>query len=108
MVLTFQSTIAESFELIGTDARGRRRIATASKAPQDFYWQLELRHPSGDRWEGRYHGNSGVLDALAELLNSRDQQFKQDAARGDRPRADLADPNRAVNEAVAPITRSRA
>jgi hypothetical protein len=98
MVLTFKSTRPEKFELIGTDEHGRKRVCTAEKFPDDFSWKLQLRHPSGQTWEGAYAGRA-VLDAMSEMLASRDPQYVQDRERGDRPPAGTAtDRNRAVRE----------
>jgi hypothetical protein len=99
MVLTFRSTRPEKFELIGTDEHGRRRVATATKNADEWAWQLELRHPSGQTWAGSYSGKAGILDALATMLNSHDAEFTQDRENGDRPRQVMAtDRNRRVDD----------
>jgi hypothetical protein len=71
MALTFRSSVNETFTLTGMDASGRKRIVTATKSPTDFHWQLRLTHPSGRNWPAQFHGGN-VLDAMAELLTSRD------------------------------------
>ncbi len=106
MVLTFRSSIPESFTLIGVDSDGRKRVCVASKNDDDFHWQLALSHPSGQTWSGSFHGPN-VLDALTEMLASKDSEFKQDRARGDRPHEERFDPNRAVNDGSEPIKRWR-
>ncbi|MES5485948.1 hypothetical protein QMZ05_24610 [Bradyrhizobium sp. INPA03-11B] len=97
MSLTFKSSRPESFRLVGTDANGRTRVATAQKQSGDFYWSLRLEHPSGRNWQAQYHGQA-VLDALGELMRSKDNEYVQDRARGDRPHTDAADLNYAVND----------
>jgi hypothetical protein len=106
MTLTFKSSIPESFRLIGTDPDGRQRMVTASKNPGDFHWRLNLRHPSGENWNAMFHapGGAGILDAMSELMRSKDAEFRQDKARGDRPRERQAfDHNRSVDGYAPPI-----
>jgi hypothetical protein len=105
MVLTFRSSRSEQFHLVGIDDAGRRRVATATKEPGEFYWHLKLSHPSGENWTGRYGGEKGILDALAQLVNDHDGAFRADKARGDRPPAREAyNPPRSVDGGEAPIT----
>ena len=103
MTLTYRSSIPQSFTLIGRDPDGRQRSVTASKGSQDFYWNLHLRHPSGRNWQAQYRGE-GVLDAMSELLNSKDAEFKLDKARGDRPHEEPLDRNRSVDGYAPPIS----
>ncbi|MDN5003896.1 hypothetical protein ACFQZO_23960 [Bradyrhizobium sp. GCM10027634] len=105
MVLTFRSSTPETFQLIGTDADGRRRTVTAVKDSGSRYWDITLRHPSGETWPARYSGDAGILDAMAELLNSKDVQFKQDRGRGDRPPPQPYDHSRSLGDAdgVPPV-----
>jgi hypothetical protein len=98
MVLTFKSTRAEVFTISNTDEHGRTRTVTASKMPDDWNFKLTLRHPSGETWSGTYTGRAGILDAMAEMMTSRDAQFVQDRDRGDRPRPEAVDRNRSVRE----------
>jgi hypothetical protein len=96
---TYRSTIAQAFVLSGRDEFGRVRVAEAVKQSDDRTWQMTLRHPSGQSWQARYSGDVGVLDALAELLNSKNNDYVADRDRGDRPRDVMsADRNRAVRE----------
>ena len=108
MALTYRSSIPESFTIIGTDADGRQRVATATRHSGDFNWRLNLRHPSGEFWEGSYRApggsNAGVIDALGELMRQKDQAFKIDKARGDRPPPAPRDTSRSVDANVAPIS----
>ena len=104
MALTFRSSINETFTLTGQDADGRKRTVTATK--DGFYWNMRLHHPSGMTWPARFHGPN-VLDAMSELMRSHDVEFKQDRARGDRPRVEPYDYNRPVNDlANAPIVQT--
>lgn len=102
MVLSYRSSTPESFQIIGTDAAGRKRSVTATKHPGDFAWQLRLQHPSGRHWEASYHGNAGIIDAMGELMNSQDAEFRQDKARGDRPHQDGYDHNRSLTDGDIP------
>jgi hypothetical protein len=98
MVLTFKSTRPERFTLVGEDEYGRERICVAEKAPDDWNWSLRLVHPSGEMWEGAYAGRA-ILDAMSEMVASRDPQFVQDRENGDRPRQVMrTDRNRSVDD----------
>jgi hypothetical protein len=102
VTITYRSSIPQQFTLIGRDPDGRQRSVTASKGSQDFYWNLRLQHPSGRNWQAQYRGG-GVLDAMCELLNSKDAEFTADRARGDRPHEEPVDHNRSVEGTPAPI-----
>src|SRR5690242_12145742 len=101
MTLRFKSSTPESFTLIGRDQEGRERRVTATKRSQEFNWNLRLTHPSGENWPATFHGPN-VLDAMAELMRSKDAQYLQDRARGDRPREEPFDHNRSA-DGVAPL-----
>ncbi|MEH2547131.1 hypothetical protein V1283_003776 [Bradyrhizobium sp. AZCC 2262] len=101
MVLTFRSSIPQSFTITGRDADGRTRTAIATREHGDFNWNMRLRHPSGRSWDATYHGEA-VLDALGELITSKDTEYKQDKGRGDRLPQQPYDHNRQVGS-VAPI-----
>jgi hypothetical protein len=96
MVITYRSTIPERFEISNVDQHGRKRSVTATKFSDDFSWNLRLQHPSGKHWDATYAGRAGILDAMGELLTSRDVEFVQDRDRGDRPPAEAPDRNRRV------------
>jgi hypothetical protein len=107
MALTFRSTISEVFKIIGEDSDGSRRVATATKNPSDQRrWDLKLEHPSGRNWTGSFHGPN-VLDALGEMLTSKDIEYKQERNRGHRAEQPRYDGNRRLdelgNEIAAPI-----
>jgi hypothetical protein len=103
MTLTYKSSIPESFVLVGREPDGRERRVVATKESGAFNWNLRLQHPSGESWPGTYHGPNGILDAMAELMRSKDSEFKQDKARGDRPRQPAFDPNRSIDGYAPPI-----
>jgi hypothetical protein len=102
MTLTFRSSIPEEFKIVGRDTSGRERVATARREPGAFNWNMNLQHPSGRSWQATYHGEA-VIDALGELLCSKDGEFKQDKARGDRPHTAPFDGSRRVENMPAPI-----
>jgi hypothetical protein len=105
MVLTFRSTIYETFKIIGEDSDGSRRVAVATKDPANSrQWNLQLTHPSGRAWTGTFHGPN-ILDGLAELLNSKETDYIQAKGRGHRPEQAPFDYNRRISDdaAVAPI-----
>jgi hypothetical protein len=102
MSLTFRSSIPQQFTIQGRDADGRVRTATATREHGDFNWNMRLQHPSGRNWDATYHGEN-ILDALGELIVSKNIEYVQDKGRGDRPHTDQAyDHNRQV-DTVAPI-----
>jgi hypothetical protein len=110
MVLRFKSSTPEQFTLIGRDSHGRERSVTATKHSNDFNWQMRLQHPSGENWQATYHGPGGILDAMSELMRSKDAQFVQDRARGDRPPQRPFDYNRRIEAddfAIGPSDRLR-
>lgn len=105
MVLTFRSSRSETYRIIGEDDDGSRRVAVATRMPgQMARWDLKLEHPSGQNWSGTFTG-SNVLDALGELLVSKEPEYIQSRGRGHRPPQMLRDDNRQVPEAgeFAPI-----
>ena len=101
MSLSYRSSTPQEFTIVGRDPDGRTRIATATRNTGDFNWNMNLQHPSGRNWQATYHGEA-ILDALGELLASKDIEFKQDKSRGDRPHTEPYDHNRQVDTA-API-----
>jgi hypothetical protein len=102
MSLTYRSTIPEEFKIVGRDPDGRTRVATATRASGDNEWDMRLEHPSGRHWSGSFRGEN-ILDALGELIVSKDTEFKQDKARGDRPHTEPYDSNRRIENMPAPI-----
>ena len=107
MVLTFRSTIPERFELRGVDTNGRERVATATRESGNFAWNLRLEHPSGRNWSGSYRGEA-VLDALGELMNSKNTEYLQERGRGYRQEPkQLYDPSVSLPETgeYSPMSR---
>src|SRR4029077_7940553 len=98
MPITYKSTIAQTFVLMGTDEYGRERSVTAVKYSDDWAWQLRLEHPDGSYWTATHTGTAGILDSMSELLNSRNNEFVTGRANGDRQRTMQPDRNRAVDE----------
>lgn len=63
-----------------------------------------LQHPSGRSWRGDFHGPN-VLDALSELLNSKNVEYQQERSRGHKPPpSQLVDRNVKVENMPAPLT----
>jgi hypothetical protein len=104
MALTFRSTTPEQRMIVEQDDNGRQRVAVATR---DYgstrQWNLEVRHPSGERWAGSYTGDTAnVVIALSEMLSRTENDFRGDKSRGDRPKSPAPDYNRRI-EGVAPI-----
>ena len=110
MALTFRSSTPETFRIIGQDSDGGTRVAEATKVPgQTSRWDLRLTHQSGRNWQATFHGPN-VLDALGELMNSKNSEFLQEKARGHRPEPQPYDHNRQLPETgdfspIVPINR---
>lgn len=98
MVLTFRSSRSEVFKIIGEDEDGSRRVAVATRMPgQMARWDLKLEHPSGQNWSGTFTG-SNVLDALGELLVSKESEYIQARGRGHTPAREARDTSVSVDE----------
>jgi hypothetical protein len=108
MVLTFRSSTPETFKIIGEDTDGSRRVAVATRIPgSQARWDLQLQHPSGRAWNGVFNGPN-VLDALGQLLNDKDVEYKQERARGHKPEPQMRDVNHQLPDTgeFAPIVRN--
>src|SRR5260370_17750729 len=103
MSLTFRSSLPQEFVICGRDPDGRTRMATATREHGAFNWNMRLEHPSGRHWEGTYHGEA-VLDALGELLTSKETEFKQAKGCADRPQGQLHDHNPRLDRLPLPPT----
>lgn len=91
MVMTFRSSISQTFKIIAQDTDGTHRIATATQIPGDHRrWNIQLTHPSGRIWKGDFTGPN-VLDGLGELMASKDTEYKQERGRGHRTAPQLHD-----------------
>jgi hypothetical protein len=97
MALTFRSSTPETFQIVGREPNGAQRVATATRVDgSGNRWNMQLQHPSGRSWKGDFHGQN-VLDGLAELLNSKDVEYRQERSRGYRPEAPTRDNSVSVN-----------
>src|ERR1700730_3358726 len=97
MALTFKSSTPESFSIIGREPNGATRVAVATRVDgSGNRWNLSLQHPSGRSWRGDFHGQN-VIDALGELLNSKDVEYRQERSRGYRPEPATRDNSVSVN-----------
>ena len=98
MAITWKSTRAERFWIIGEDEHGRRRSVMAEKSGDDYNWRLKYQHPNYSQ-EGTYSARHGLIDALGEMFAKHDAAFTQAREAGDRPRQEMRrDNNRAVDE----------
>jgi hypothetical protein len=107
VTLTYRSSTPERFAIVGTDTDGSRRVATATRVPgSQARWDLQLEHPSGRAWRGVFNGPN-VLDALGQLLNDKDVEYKQERTRGHKPEPQMRDLNQSLPDTgeFAPIVR---
>jgi hypothetical protein len=90
---TYASTGIERVDVLETYPDGRQRIASATKQADTSNatfpisrWSYEISFPSGRQWSGIVSGpRHEVAAELSRMLRSRDEEFRQDAARGDVP-----------------------
>ena len=104
MVLTFRSTTPETRSIVETDSHGRQRIAIATRDyGSNRQWDLQVRHPNGQTWNGSYTGDTAnLVVALDEMLKRSENDFVSD--KSDRPRSSMQpDRNRSVNDGIAPV-----
>jgi len=98
-MVTFRSSTPEQFHIVGQDSDGTRRVATATRSDSRHdQWNLKLTHPSGRNWNGTFNGPN-VLDALGQMLNDKDQEYRQERGRGHRTKpTSLYDRNSQISE----------
>jgi hypothetical protein len=80
---------------------GRQRVARATQSDYNSrHWDLEVEHPSGEKFVGTFTGGSAddVCVALTQMLMDNENAFRDDKERGDRRRAEPIDRNRAVRD----------
>lgn len=109
MVLTFRSSRSEERVVIERDDNGRQRVARATQSEHNRnHWTLIVEHPNGSSWNASYCGDGlQVVVALADMLGRTEHEYKDAKARGDRRPEPMFDPNRRVNDAIAPIVPVR-
>ena len=74
-------------DITETDEHGRQRTASATNRPgQPHFWNLEVVHPNGQKFEGSLmHGNKReAILGLETMLANTENAFIRDAERGDR------------------------
>jgi hypothetical protein len=111
MPITWKSTGVRQRVIIDREPDGRQRVARATQSDYNGrHWNLEVEHPSGEKFVGTFTG--GTADeasvALVQMLMDREHEFQEDKERGDRRRAEPFDRNRRVDEggnSVAPELR---
>jgi hypothetical protein len=88
MVLTFKSSTPAERILVERGGDGAQRIAKAVQADYNpKMWRLTLEHPSGTKFNGTFYGDGNNVNvALAQLLVEKEAAYKEEAARGHRPR----------------------
>lgn len=101
MALTFKSTRAEERVLIERGKDGSQRVCRAVQADHNpKMWNLTLEHPSGQSWNGTFHGDGNSVQlALIQMAMDREDAYRQEANRGHRPPPQVRDPNVRVDDA---------
>jgi hypothetical protein len=88
MVLTFKSTGLETLIVIDREPDGRQRVGRATQSAHNpRMWDIRIEHPSGSVTPATYHGTkyeAGI--AISDLMNRSENEYRQERARGDRPR----------------------
>lgn len=60
-------------------------------------WNLRLEHPSGEIFNGSFHGDGNTVNlAMSQMMMEKENDYLGDKARGDRP----ATPSRDLNVRV--------
>jgi hypothetical protein len=106
MPLTFRSTGKVEKVLIDRASDGRQRVCKATQSDyNERHWTLHYEVPSGRTKAGTFTGDENtVYVAMAQLMMDNNNNYRDDLARGDRPREPGFDRNRSVSAAVSPIT----
>jgi hypothetical protein len=104
VALTFKSSRPVERVLIERGSDGAQRVC---KARQTDYnpkmWNLTLEHPSGMTWKGTFHGDGNNVNiALAQLLVDKENDYREEAARGHKPRPAPLDCNIPVADMPSP------
>src|ERR1700740_258652 len=88
MALSFRSSSPETRIFIHRQEDGRQRVCRAERHSGERQWKLSLEHPDGQRWSASFNGDQNELPlAIGHLLESKQNEFVQAKARGDRPPA---------------------
>jgi hypothetical protein len=113
MALVFKSSSPEERVLFIRDKDGGERICHAvQERANTNHWKLELTHPSGTTWKGSFNGRLDDLNlAMDRMISDREQDYREEKARGHRPPPPGRDLNIRVNDIGddigAPITYRR-
>ena len=111
MVLTFKSSTPAERVLIERGSDGSQRVCRAVQADYNpNMWKLTLEHPSGTKFAGTFYGDgNNAMVALAQLLVEKENTYKEEAARGHKPRPAPLDTNVPVPDApyASPTTIRR-
>ena len=113
MVLTFRSSIPEERVIIERGKDGTQRVCRAVQTDYNQrMWNLRLEHPSGTSWNGTFHGDGNTVQvAMTQLLMDKEQEYREEAARGHRQAPAPRDTNVRVdpfgNDVAAPIVPRR-
>src|SRR5690242_1287985 len=110
MALVFKSPPEERVII----ERGRDGTQRVCKARQDDanekMWRLRLEHPSGMHWDGSFYGDGNTVQvAMTQMMMDKENDYKDEAARGHTPAPEMRDTNVRVDafgENIAPPIRS--
>jgi hypothetical protein len=105
MTLTFRSSTPEERILIERGRDGTQRVCRAVQSDHNpKHWNLSLEHPSGMRWPGTFHGDGNTVSvAMTQLMMDRENEYRNEAARGHRPPPPDRDTSERVDEFGNPL-----
>jgi hypothetical protein len=100
MVLTFRSSTPEERVIIERSKDGSQRVCRATQTDYNpKMWNLSLEHPSGTRWNGTFCGDGNTVQvALTQMLMDKENDYREEAARGHRPPPETRDRNVRVDQ----------
>jgi hypothetical protein len=113
MSLTFRSSTPEERVIIERGRDGSQRVCRAVQSDHNpKHWNLSLEHPSGMRWPATFHGDGNTVQvAMTQMMMDRENEYRNEAARGHRPAPQDRDYSVRVDEfgnnIAAPITQRR-
>lgn len=99
MALTFKQPPEERV-IIERKGNGTQRVCKAVQdASNSKHWNIMLEHPSGSKWHGSFHGDGNTVQvAMVQMMMDREQEYREEAARGHRQTIPARDVNVPVND----------